>query len=140
MAEPVVIDVTDADFGTRVVEESRRRPVLVDFWAGWCQPCKTLSPILERLAQEKAGEFLLAKMDVDRNQYTAQQFRVMSIPNVWAFVDGKPVDQFIGAVPEPAVREWIERLLPTEADHEAGRAMEAEREGRLEDAEGGYRE
>ncbi len=140
MAEPVVIDVTDADFGTRVVEESRRRPVLVDFWAGWCQPCKTLSPILERLAQEKAGEFLLAKMDVDRNQYTAQQFRVMSIPNVWAFVDGKPVDQFIGALPEQAVRQFLDRLLPSDADRGAAEAARAAESGDVESAERGFRE
>ena len=139
-SEPVVVDVTDADFATAVLEESKRRPVVVDFWAEWCQPCKVLGPVLERVAEEKGGEFLLAKLDVDANQRTAQQFRVMSIPNVWAFVDGKPVDQFVGAVPEPAVREWIGRLLPTEADRGADRAMEAEREGRLEDAERGYRD
>jgi len=136
----VVVDVTDADFADAVIEESKRRPVVVDFWAGWCQPCKTLGPILERIAEEREGEFLLAKLDVDANQRTAQQFRVMSIPNVWAFVDGKPVDQFVGAVPEPVVRDWIGRLLPTESDRDADRAMEAEREGRLDDAERGYRE
>src|SRR5438034_7675522 len=114
--EEAVIDVTDADFMTRVIEESTRRPVLVDFWADWCGPCKQLSPVLERLAAEKAGQFLLAKMDVDRNQFTAAQFRIQSIPNVWAFLDGRPVDQFIGALPEPAVRQFIDRLLPTEAD------------------------
>ena len=136
----MVVDVTDADFEMAVLEESKRRPVVVDFWADWCQPCKTLGPILEKVAEEHGGEFLLAKLDVDANQRTAQQFRVMSIPSVWAFVDGQPVDQFVGAVPEPVVREWISRLLPTEADHEAGRAMEAEREGRLDEAEKGYRE
>jgi putative thioredoxin len=136
----VVIDVTDADFADAVLEESKSRPVVVDFWADWCQPCKILGPILEKVAEEKGGEFLLAKLDVDANQVTAQQFRVMSIPNVWAFRDGKPVDQFIGAVPELAVREWIDRLLPTSADRDADRAMEAEREGRLDDAERGYRE
>jgi putative thioredoxin len=135
-----VVDVTDADFATAVLEESRRRPVVVDFWAEWCQPCKTLGPVLEKVAEEHGGEFLLAKLDVDANQRTAQQFRVMSIPNVWAFVDGEAVDQFVGAVPEPVVREWIGRLLPTEADRGASLAMEAEREGRLDEAERGYRE
>jgi putative thioredoxin len=139
-SSPVVVDVTDADFADAVIEESRRRPVVVDFWADWCGPCKQLGPILEKMAEERNGEFLLAKLDVDANQRTAQQFRVMSIPNVWAFVDGKPVDQFVGAVPEPAVREWIGRLLPTEADRDADHAMEAEREGRLDDAERAYRE
>jgi putative thioredoxin len=137
---PVVIDVTDADFRDRVIEESRRRPVLVDFWAGWCQPCRTLSPILERLAEEKGGEFLLAKMDVDANQYTAQQFRVMSIPNVWAFADGRPVDQFIGAVREATVRQFLDRLLPSEADREVAEAARAAESGDVASAERGFRE
>ena len=135
-----VIDVTDADFMERVVDESKRRPVLVDFWADWCGPCKQLSPVLERLAQEKGGRFLLAKMDVDRNQYTAAQFRVQSIPNVWAFVDGRPIDQFIGALPEQAVRQFIDRLLPTEADLEAAQASRAVESGDVEAAEGGFRD
>src|SRR2546423_600270 len=137
--EPVVIDVTDGDFMERVVEESRRRPVLVDFWADWCGPCKQLSPVLERLADEKQGQFLLAKMDVDRNQYTAAQFRIQSIPNVWAFVDGRPADQFIGAMPEPAVRQFIEGLLPTEADLEAKEASRAADSGDVESAERRFR-
>jgi putative thioredoxin len=135
-----VTEVSDADFAQAVLEESKLRPVVVDFWAGWCQPCLVLGPILETVAEEKQGAFLLAKLDVDTNPLTARQFRVMSIPAVWAFRDGRPVDQFVGAIPEPAVREWIDRLLPTEADHEAARAMEAEREGRLDEAERMYRE
>jgi len=135
-----VIDVTDADFMERVVDESKRRPVLVDFWADWCGPCKQLSPVLERLAQEKGGRFLLAKMDVDRNQYTAAQFRVQSIPNVWAFVDGRPIDQFVGALPEQAVRQFIDRLLPTETDLEAAQASRAVESGDVEAAERGFRD
>ena len=135
-----VVDVTDADFGQAVLEESKQRPVVVDFWAGWCRPCLVLGPILEKVAEEKQGAFLLAKLDVDANQVTASQFRVQSIPAVWAFRDGQPVDQFIGALPEPAVREWVDRLLPGEGDPGASQALEAEQEGRLDDAERGYRE
>jgi putative thioredoxin len=99
-----------------------------------------LGPVLERVAEEQGGAFLLAKVDVDKSPAVSSQFGIQSIPNVWAFRDGKPVDQFIGALPEPAVRDWIAKLLPTEADRGSERAMEAEREGRLDDAERGYRE
>jgi putative thioredoxin len=138
--EPAVIEVGDADFGERVLEESRQRPVIVDFWAAWCGPCRTLGPVLEKVAEEHAGEFLLAKVDVDANPLVASQFRIQSIPNVWAFVDGRPVDQFIGAYPEPAVREFISRLLPSGADREAAQAAEAAASGDPETAERAFRE
>lgn len=138
--EPVVVEVADADFPELVIEESRRRPVVVDFWAAWCQPCRVLGPILEKLAREKGGEFLLAKVDVDANPKTATQFQIQSIPSVKAFVDGRLVDEFIGAMPEQIVRQWLDRLLPTQADRGAARAREAEREGRLDEAERVYRE
>jgi putative thioredoxin len=140
VSETAVVEVTDADFEQAVLEESKRRPVIVDFWAEWCGPCRVLGPVLEKVAEDLDGAILLAKLDVDANPVTSGQFRVQSIPNVWAFVDGKPVDQFVGSIPEPAVREWIARLLPSEADVGASQAMEAEREGRLEEAERGYRE
>src|SRR5436190_9218201 len=135
-----VIEVGDDDFVENVLEESKRRPVVVDFWAAWCGPCRTLGPVLEKVAEEHGGEFLLAKVDVDSSPYVASQFRIQSIPNVWAFVDGKPVDQFIGAYPEPAVREFVSRLLPTEADREAAEADEAAAAGDPEAAERGFRE
>lgn len=139
-AGPVVVEVTDQDFLQTVVEESKRRPVVVDLWATWCAPCRTLGPILEKVAEERGGEFLLAKLDVDANPYTAGQFGVQSIPTVVAFKDGKPVDGFVGAIPEPMVKEFIDKILPTEADHEAQEALEEEMEGDLDDAEAKYRE
>ena len=138
--ESVVIEVGDDDFAEKVLEESKRRPVLVDFWAAWCGPCRTLGPVLEKVAGEHGGEFLLAKLDVDANPYVSSQFRIQSIPNVWAFVDGRPVDQFIGAYPEPAVREFVQRLLPSEADRDAAEAAEAAASGDPEAAERGFRE
>ncbi|MFB3738131.1 MAG: thioredoxin [Candidatus Velamenicoccus archaeovorus] len=136
----VVVDVTDADFMEQVVEESKERPVVVDLWAAWCGPCRTLGPILERVAEERGGSFRLAKLDVDANPYTASQFGVQSIPTVIAFKDGRPVDGFVGAIPEPLVNEFIDRLLPTEADVVAKEAEEEERSGDVEDAERRYRE
>jgi len=138
--QPVVLDVTDADFMEKVIEESKRRPVVVDLWASWCGPCRTLSPILERVAEQRGGQVLLAKIDVDANPYTAGQFGVQSIPTVIAFRDGRPVDGFIGAVPEPMVNEFVDRLLPSEADLAAQEALEEERSGDVADAERRYRE
>ena len=138
--EPAVMDVTDADFVENVIEESRRRPVVVDLWASWCGPCRTLSPILERVTEQRGGQVLLAKIDVDANPYTAGQFGVQSIPTVIAFRDGKPVDGFIGAIPEPMVKEFVERLLPSEADVAAQEAYDEERSGDVADAERRYRE
>jgi putative thioredoxin len=137
--DPAVVEVGDADFEQVVLEGSRERPVVVDFWAEWCAPCRQLGPVLERLAEEKGGEFLLAKLDTDANQYTAAQFDVRSIPLVVGFVDGRPVDSFVGAMPEPAVRQWVERLLPSSGDRAALGAEALERAGRFEEAEREYR-
>ncbi|HLB63027.1 MAG TPA: thioredoxin [Actinomycetota bacterium] len=117
------IEVTDDDFVEKVVEASRERPVVVDLWAAWCGPCKVIGPILERIAEERGGAFLLAKLDVDANPYTAGQFGVQSIPTVIAFRDGKAVDGFIGALPEPMVNEFVDRILPSEADLVAKEAL-----------------
>jgi putative thioredoxin len=110
------IDVTDATFPTEVVERSRQLPVVVDLWAEWCGPCKTLGPILEKVIDETAGKVLLAKVDVDANQQTSAAFQVQGIPAVYALRDGKVVDGFVGAQPEAAVREFVSRLLPTEEE------------------------
>lgn len=138
--EPVVVEATDQNFMETVVEESKRRPVVVDLWAAWCGPCRTLGPMLEKVAGERDGAFLLAKLDVDANPYTAGQFGVQSIPTVVAFRDGRPVDGFVGAIPEPMINEFVDRLLPTEADLGAQEAMQEELGGDLSDAETKYRE
>jgi putative thioredoxin len=138
--EPVVVEATDQNFLDTVVEESKRRPVVVDLWAAWCGPCRVIGPILEKVASERGGAFLLAKLDVDANPYTAGQFGVQSIPTVIAFRDGRPVDGFIGAIPEVMVNEFVDKLLPTEADLGAQEARERELEGDLGDAEATYRE
>jgi putative thioredoxin len=135
-----IVEVTDADFGETVVEESKRRPVVVDLWAEWCGPCRTLGPILERVAERHDGRFLLAKLDVDANPYTAGQFGVQSIPTVIGFRDGKPVDGFIGAIPETMVDEFITRLLPSDAEVAAEAALLQEQEGDVDEAERRYRE
>jgi putative thioredoxin len=141
-ASPVVIDVTDETFVRDVVEESHRRPVVVDFWAAWCRPCLLIGPVLERLAEEHGGEFLLARLDVDANPQTAMAFRVQSIPAVKAFRNGQLVSEFVGAIPEQAIRQWLAAVLPSEADRLAARAGELERSGQpadLEEAEALYR-
>ncbi len=110
-APPVVVDVTDATFQSDALELSARVPVVLDLWATWCGPCKTLSPILERLAEEYAGRWVLAKVDVDANPGIAQAFAVQSIPSVFALVGGRPVPLFQGALPEQQVRAYLEELL-----------------------------
>lgn len=134
-----VIEVTDQNFGTAVLEESKRRPVVVDFWAGWCQPCRLIGPVLERLAGEANGDFLLAKLDVDANPQASAAFQIQSIPAVKAFRDGRLVDEFIGAIPEQAIRQWLGGVVPSEADHLVEEGEEAEREGRVGEAERLYR-
>ncbi|MGW0431087.1 tetratricopeptide repeat protein [Micromonospora sp. NPDC003197] len=109
-----VIDVTEATFQAEVLERSLTTPVVVDFWAEWCEPCKQLSPMLERLATADGGTWVLAKIDVEANPRLAQMFRVQSIPTVYAVVGGQPVDAFSGVVPEPQLRQWLDAVLKAE--------------------------
>jgi putative thioredoxin len=110
------LDVHLADFQVAVLDESRTRPVVVDFWAPWCGPCKSLKPILEKLAAEYGGKFRLAKVNADDNQALSQQYGVRGIPAVKAFVNGEMVDEFSGALPEAEVRAFLDRLIPGPAD------------------------
>ena len=105
------IDVNDNNFNELVIEQSKKIPVVVDFWASWCMPCLMLGPILEKLAEEYKGNFVLAKLNVDEARLTSQKYGVMSIPSVKMFKDGKVVDEFTGAVPEPVVRSWLDKNL-----------------------------
>ena len=125
------IDVTDATFPTEVVERSRSVPVVVDLWAEWCGPCKQLGPILEKVIGETEGKVILAKVDVDANRQTADAFQVQGIPAVYALRDGKIVDGFVGAQPEAAVREFVSRLLPSEAEDAMGALLAAGDEASL---------
>lgn len=106
-------DVTDATFSTAVIERSMTVPVVVDLWAEWCGPCKTLGPIIEKVIGETGGAVELAKVDVDANPQIAQAFQVQSIPAVFALREGKVVDSFVGALPEAAVRDFVEKLAPS---------------------------
>src|SRR6202011_2144287 len=112
------MDVTDATFDTAVLERSTQVPVVVDLWAEWCGPCRTLGPILEKVVGETDGAVELVKVDVDSNPQVGAAFRVQSIPAVYAIKDRKVVDSFIGALPEPAVRQWVASLsaAPSEAE------------------------
>jgi putative thioredoxin len=127
----MVIDVTDATFGTEVMERSMQVPVVVDLWAEWCGPCKTLGPILEKVIGETNGKVVLAKVDVDSNPQVAQAFQVQSIPAVYALVDGKVATGFQGAQPEAAVRKFVEELLPTGEDERIDALVESGDEASL---------
>jgi putative thioredoxin len=109
----LMTDVTDATFETDVVERSKQVPVVIDLWAEWCGPCRMLTPILEKVVAETEGAVELVKVDVDANPAISQAFRVQSIPSVYAMKDGQVVDGFMGAQGEPAVKEFVSRLVPT---------------------------
>jgi putative thioredoxin len=130
------LDVTQADFEEKVVRASFKHPVVIDFWAPWCAPCKALKPILEKLAAEYGGKFVLAKVNSDENPQIAARFQVRGIPAVKALVDGQVVNEFTGALPESAVREWLDQIIPSPAEElrrEAqGKAQAGDLNGALE--------
>lgn len=132
-APATVVDVTEATFQSEVIDRSMTIPVVVDLWAEWCQPCKQLSPVLEKLAAEGAGAWVLAKIDVDANPRISQAFQVQSIPMVVVVAGGQPVTSFQGAQPEPQLREWISQLLDALREQMPGIAEAEARAG----AEGG---
>jgi putative thioredoxin len=122
-------DVSQADFEEQVVAASHLQPVVIDFWAPWCAPCKVLKPILEKLAAEYEGKFKLAKVNSDENQEIAARYAVRGIPSVKAMVDGNIVNEFTGALPESSVREWLDRIIPSPAEElrrEAQRMVDAD--------------
>lgn len=130
-----IIDVNEATFAQDVLDRSRQQPVIVDFWAPWCGPCRMLSPVLEKITTEANGAFVLAKINSDNNQRLAQQYGVQGIPAVKVFRDGKVVGEFVGAKPEPQVRDFLKKYAPAKSDLAFTAAQALFSEGRLIEAE-----
>lgn len=138
--QQVVRDVTDADFQSAVIEQSRTKPVVVDFWAPWCGPCRILGPVIERVAEQFADSIVVAKLNVDENPASSAQYRVQSIPAVKAFRDGRVVSEFTGALPEPNVRQFFESLAPSAIDQAVSAAEAKLAAGDQAGAEQAYRD
>ncbi|HSP04257.1 MAG TPA: thioredoxin [Acidimicrobiales bacterium] len=128
------VDVTDQTVQTEVIDRSTQVPVVVDLWAEWCGPCKTLGPIIEKVVDGTGGKVVLAKVDVDANRAIAQAFQVQSIPAVYAMRDGKVVDGFVGALPEHQVQAWVDQLIPSAEESEVSQLIAAGDEASLRQA------
>jgi len=120
----IIIDISQDQFVEQVIEKSKTTPVIVDFWAPWCGPCKQLTPVLEKLVNKKNGKVILAKINVDENQGIAAQLNIQSIPTVYGFVDGKPVDAFQGAQPESKIEIMIDKLIDASPGNEVPKLLE----------------
>ncbi|MFT6579892.1 MAG: putative thioredoxin [Alphaproteobacteria bacterium] len=147
-AADLIKDTTTATFMVDVIEASKTTPVIIDFWAPWCEPCKQLGPVIEKVVTENAGAVKLVKINIDENQEIAQQMRVQSIPAVFAFAGGQPVDGFAGALPESQIKQFVERVLraskdktgPSPIDEALEQAAQAEETGDTDQAGAIYSE
>ena len=119
------IDVTDVTFQSEVIDRSMQTPVIVDLWAEWCGPCRTIGPILERVTDATGGRVVLAKVNVDENPGVSQAFQVQSIPAVYALKDGQVVDGFVGAYPEHVIEQFVQSLVPSEEDQQVAQLIAA---------------
>ncbi|MBF0307920.1 MAG: co-chaperone YbbN [Magnetococcales bacterium] len=137
-SSPWIIEANTQNFRSQVVERSRTTPVLVDFWAPWCNPCRTLGPILEKLAREGEGRFVLAKVNSDQNPDLGRYFQVKSIPAVKLIINGQVVDEFTGALPESGIRKFLDKAIPSPEDRLAEQGMMLEESGDLNRAAGCY--
>ena len=131
---PYIFEINEENYQQIVIEGSQSVPVLVDFWAEWCQPCKMLMPLLARLVNEYQGKFLLAKLNTEEQQAIARQFGIRSIPTVKVFKNGQPVDEFMGALPENQIRAFLDKHIPRESDGLLAQADEISRQGDLDGA------
>ena len=140
MSDRYIQDITAEDFGVAVLQRSQEVPVVVDFWAEWCEPCKTLGPLLERVTEQHNGAFELVKIDVDQNKELAAEFGIQSIPTVVAFRHGAPINRFSGAIPEHNLQAWLTEIMPSDLELRVEEARDLALDGNHDAAETIFRE